>query len=428
MSEPILNRGPGGTAPPQVSVIVPFLNAERFIEEAIESVVAQTYAAWEMLLIDDGSTDASTDIARRYASLHPGRVVYLEHPDHANRGVTTTRNLGVRHARGQFLATLDADDMWLPHKLLEQVALLEAHPEVGMLYGNSLYWYSWTGDPRDATRDYHQPLGVPGDSITDSMRVLAGYLRGNIAVPCPCSVIARREIVEQVGGFEESFHTVLEDQAFFAKMLVAAPVYVATQVWDRYRIHPDSACAVAERKGGVIEARLAYLDWLERYLKERGLARGEVRAGELQADRWRCRHPRVARAWPASAGAGPDTRARSRRPAGNNSQTAAPGDPSAGWRTGSGICDGPDRSAGTSAYERGLPVDRYYIERVPEAARRGHPAGASSKSATTRTCGGSAATASRSETCFTSMNGTPSRPSSTTWRPARVFHLMPLTA
>jgi glycosyltransferase involved in cell wall biosynthesis len=282
-----------GSGPPRVSVIVPFYNAERFIGEAIESVLAQTYRAWELLLIDDGSTDASTDIARRYASAEEGRIVYLGNRGPGNRGVAATRNLGVRFARGQFLAMLDADDVWLPDKLTEQVALLDAHPDVAMLYGNTLYWHSWTGDPSDTARD-HCPGGMPLRSSTDSLDILAGYLKGNVSVPCPCSVIARRAIVEQVGGFEESIGTILEDQAFFAKMLIAGPVHIATQTWDRYRIHPDSACAVAERRGEVLAARLAFLGWLEGYLKQQGVEHRRVWSA-LRADRWRCRYPGIGR-------------------------------------------------------------------------------------------------------------------------------------
>lgn len=85
---------------PLVSVVTIFLDAERFIEEAIESVFAQTYDRWELLLVDDGSTDRSRDVARRYAARYPSRVRYLEHPGHQNRGMSPSRNLGIAHAAG----------------------------------------------------------------------------------------------------------------------------------------------------------------------------------------------------------------------------------------------------------------------------------------------------------------------------------------
>ena len=81
-----------------------FWEAERFLEEAIESVVAQTYASWELLLVDDGSRDGSTAIARRYVRRFPDRMRYLEHPGHANLGMSASRNLGIRHSRGSYVA------------------------------------------------------------------------------------------------------------------------------------------------------------------------------------------------------------------------------------------------------------------------------------------------------------------------------------
>src|SRR5919109_4752706 len=93
---------------PLVSIIIPFLNAEKFIQEAIESVFAQTYDNWELFMVDDGSTDASTEIARGYAQQNPEKVRYLEHLGHQNRGISASRNLGLSHAKGQYVAMLDA--------------------------------------------------------------------------------------------------------------------------------------------------------------------------------------------------------------------------------------------------------------------------------------------------------------------------------
>src|SRR5919107_1887161 len=106
---------------PLVSTVVAFLNGERFIEEAIESVLAQTYDNWELLLVDDGSTDGSTRIALQCAEQYPAKVRYLEHLGHQNCGMSASRNLGVSRAKGQYIAFLDADDVWLPHKLQQQV-------------------------------------------------------------------------------------------------------------------------------------------------------------------------------------------------------------------------------------------------------------------------------------------------------------------
>ena len=86
---------------PLVSAVIIFRNAERFLREAIESVFAQTYRHWELLLVDDGSTDASTKIALEYARENPDRVRYLAHHDHQNLGKSASRNVGLRHAAGK---------------------------------------------------------------------------------------------------------------------------------------------------------------------------------------------------------------------------------------------------------------------------------------------------------------------------------------
>jgi len=123
------------SAPPLVSVVAIFLNGERFLDEAIQSVIAQSYPHWELLLVDDGSTDGSSALARAWAEREPHRVRYLEHPGHRNHGMSASRNLGLHHARGEYLALLDADDVWLPGKLARQVEILQAHPGVGLLFG-----------------------------------------------------------------------------------------------------------------------------------------------------------------------------------------------------------------------------------------------------------------------------------------------------
>src|SRR5215471_10098716 len=151
------------SAEPLVSSVIIFLDAEEYIEEAIESVLRQTYRNWELLLVDDGSQDRSVEIARRYAVSHCPRVRYYEHENHANLGMSASRNLGVRHSHGEYVAFLDSDDVWLPRKLEEQAGILEAHRSAGMVYGRMEYWYSHSSS--DRRRDYIFDLGIPPNTI-----------------------------------------------------------------------------------------------------------------------------------------------------------------------------------------------------------------------------------------------------------------------
>jgi len=267
---------------PLVSCIMIFLNAEAFIRDAIHSISAQTYDEWELLLVDDGSTDRSTMIAKQFAQQHPRRARYLEHPQHQNLGMSASRNLGILHARGPHITFLDADDVWLPYKLKEQVALLEAHPAAGMVYGPTQYWYSWTNKPDDRALDHEGDIGVPPNSLVAPPALLSLALKTEGAtMPGICSVLVRRQTIEAVGGFETSFRGLYEDQAFLVKVFLKSAVFVTDACLDLYRQHPDSACSVAlatghYNPGRPHPARLTFLRWLVAYLSAQGVEDREI--------------------------------------------------------------------------------------------------------------------------------------------------------
>lgn len=279
----------------RVSIVTPFLNAGRFIRESIESVLAQTYDGWELLLVDDGSTDESPSIARALAGARPGRIRVLAHEGGANRGASASRNVAIAHARGEYLAFLDADDVYLPRKLEEQIPLLDAHPDAAMLYGATEYWHSWTRQPEDAGRDrIWRTFGVAPNALVEPPRLLATFLRDGGTVPCMGSVLARREAVERVGGWEESFRYICTDQVFHAKMTLRFPVFIADGCWDRYRQHEDSACHRVAREGQADATFERYLGWLDEYLAHEGVSDAEVWAA-LRAALRRYRHPLIDR-------------------------------------------------------------------------------------------------------------------------------------
>ena len=262
---------------PLVSAIIIFLNAEKFIEEAIESVFAQTYENWELLLVDDGSTDSSTRIALRYAEQHHEKVRYLEHPGHKNLGMSAARNLGISHAKGAYLAFLDADDVWLPHKLEQQVAIMNSHPTAGMVYGYTQYWSGWTGRPEDIRRDSIPELGIRTNTLFKPPTLLTLlYPLGSATAPSMSNLLFRRQVVESTGGAEESFREMYEDRAFVSKVCLKESVFVASECWDRYRRHPDSCLSVTRKTSQHHTARLFFLNWLEKYLCEQGVEDTEV--------------------------------------------------------------------------------------------------------------------------------------------------------
>ena len=274
---------------PRVSVICTFLNAERFLAEAIDSVLAQDFRDFELLLIDDGSTDASSTFAKAYAADDSGRIRYLEHAGHANLGASPSRNLGWKEAQGEFVAFIDSDDVWRPSKLGEQVAILESKAEAGMVCGAVNYWSSWA-----AGKDRLVPTGSKRNGLSQpSDTVLEVYPLGDAHAPCPSDVLIRRAILDG-RPFEDRFvgpAQIYEDQVLFAKVYLAAPVYFSTSVWLDYRQHPDSCVSTVARSGLYSSIRRDFLDWLADYVRDRDFPVNDRIMKRIERARHELSHP-----------------------------------------------------------------------------------------------------------------------------------------
>ena len=277
---------------PLVTAIIIFFNEEKFLSQAIESVLAQTYSNWELLLVDDGSIDGSTAIARRYSEQHAQRLRYLEHSWHANRGMSSSRNLGIQHARGDYIAPLDADDVWLPNKLERQLAIMQEQPEAVMVYGATEIWYSWTGKSEDLPRNIKQPIGVEANTLVYPPKLFMRYLSREAITPCPSDVLVRREAVGAVGGFVDTFTGMYEDQIFFNKLSLHGAAFVSGECWSRHRQHSNSSTSIWRRTGEYYAAKpnVAFLEWVRTYLHTRGL-KDPTMEKILQRRLWRYRHP-----------------------------------------------------------------------------------------------------------------------------------------
>lgn len=253
---------------PRVSVITIFFNAADFLGEAIESVLAQDHRDFELLLVDDGSTDSGGDIAQAFAKRDSDRIRYLRHPGGENRGMSASRNLGIAEARGSLIAFIDADDRWRPRKLSEQTAIFDRFPDVDACCGAVNYWRRWAGG-----EDQLVPTGhVRNRPIDPPEAILALYPLGRAAAPCPSDLMVRRSAALALGGFEESFTGALqmyEDQAFLAKLYLERTVYFDDRCWLDYRRHDASCVATVSREGRYGEVRHHFLEWLAAYLAQR---------------------------------------------------------------------------------------------------------------------------------------------------------------
>ena len=222
----------GSAGLPLVSVIIPVRNGKDYIQEALDSVFAQDYAAVEILVIDDGSTDFEyATLGLQDRRIH---VIRLE-----GRGVSHARNTGMRLANGDYFAFLDADDVWFPGKLKAQIGYFERHPQVGLVFGGFIRW------PGDSVGKFvpaselwsdcsHLRDAEPARSGWLYTRLLQGLLVGmNTAV-------IRKSIQRSVGEFNESMR-IGEDYDFWLRTAQVTEMHALAGPVALYRIHSSSA-------------------------------------------------------------------------------------------------------------------------------------------------------------------------------------------
>jgi glycosyltransferase involved in cell wall biosynthesis len=248
---------------PMVSVTIPVLNGEKYLDQAVESVLAQTCDSWELLIIDDGSTDRSRKIAERFARDWSGKIIVLDHPGRENRGMMASRNLGLSRSRGQYIARLDADDVLRPTAFEDQIAVMVAHPSVAMTYGPAEMWLSWSS--LESRADSFQPLSVPRNTPLIPPQVLAAFLADDRDEPV--GMFVRRSVMDDIGGCATAgLHRELyEDIALNVKICLKYPVFVSGQSWYRYRQHADSYCSVARKRNDYNTGCRLFYEWIRNY-------------------------------------------------------------------------------------------------------------------------------------------------------------------
>ena len=214
--------------PPLVSVIMPAYNAEKYIGDSIQSVIEQTYSNWELLVVDDGSTDKTADRVRQFAA-HDSRVKYFFQQ---NGRQAKARNTAIAQSSGTLLAFLDSDDLWLPEKLERQLQTLDA-TNVDVVYSNGVIIYEPGAKP--GATDFPVVAGtVDGHRMFD-MLLLMNF------IPVQ-SVVARSEIVRNAGQFDESLSfNGCEDYELWLKLAMHGAVFHGmTDHLIKYRRHPTA--------------------------------------------------------------------------------------------------------------------------------------------------------------------------------------------
>ena len=200
----------------KVSVIIPTYNSAKYIRNALESVLSQTYSNFEIVVVNDGSTDNTDEILRPYFD----RIIYMEQK---NTGPAAARNVGIQHAKGDFIAFLDADDIWLPLKLKKQMRVFHENPNVGLVYSRNVEFDHETGKEVLVS-----PPKVFSGRVFDEL-LLEGFILLS-------TVIISKPVLKDVGGFDPDLHTA-EDTNLFLRIAKRYSVLGMEDILVRKRKH-----------------------------------------------------------------------------------------------------------------------------------------------------------------------------------------------
>lgn len=232
-----------------VDIIIPAYNAARYLAFALESVLAQDFEDWQAVLVDDGSTDTTPQIAAEFAPRFGSKLTYVRQE---NRGLPAARNTAIRSSNSEFLALLDSDDVWLPWRLSESVQALRSHPAAGLSYGG-ITLIDAEGKPGQS---------YTGDEKNASTRVSGAIYTREIHLPCP-TVTFRRSCVEEVGFFDESMRAT-EDRDLWFRIALKHEVTFIPKVISYYRVSPQSMSTDPDRM------LIAQLQFIRKHYGETG--------------------------------------------------------------------------------------------------------------------------------------------------------------
>ena len=250
---------------PKVTVIIIFLNQQKYLTQAVESVFTQTWRDWELLFVDDGSTDRSSEIALQFEERFSGRIKYLDHTGHANLGMSTSRNLGIAHARGEYIAFLDADDIWPAYKLERQVEILDRYPDAVLTFGRLRFF---SDEPDIPIPDGLAPLRVPPGMVRPPTIFRQSLIGKGGMLWTTSNFLVRKQCLLDVGAFEPSFRGLGEDAVVWLKISLSHSVYAIDELLLNYRRHSGASGIIDWRNRSLTSGWLNVMSWLHSYVQE----------------------------------------------------------------------------------------------------------------------------------------------------------------
>lgn len=236
----------------KVDIIVPAYNAGRYLPAAINSVAAQKFNDWRILLVDDGSTDNTEELVRPFVDQLGEKLYYLRQD---NKGLPAARNTAIRNSSAELLALLDADDVWLPSRLSESIPVFEGRPEIGLSYA--------LVSRIDSEGTVYEE--VAGHGYNPSGRIATDVYTRSVDLPCP-TITFRRKAVHEVGLFDESLRAT-EDRDMWLRIALHYQVAFIPKVLAQYRSSPSSMSGDPNRM------RVAQLQFIAKHFGANGCGR-----------------------------------------------------------------------------------------------------------------------------------------------------------
>ena len=226
---------------PRIDVIIPAFNVDRFLVQALESVIAQDFEDWRIILVDDGSTDGTAEIASRYQAKLGQKMLVISQ---SNAGLPAARNAAIRASDSPLIGILDSDDMWLPCRISRSLTAFENRPEVGLSYGliqrideESVPFYVFPGNLKHAEG-----------------KIAPAIFMRQVEFPCP-SVTIRRSCLDEVGMFDETMRAT-EDRDLWFRIALRYDVAFIPEVIASYRTYATSMSADMNR---MLQAQLKFI-------------------------------------------------------------------------------------------------------------------------------------------------------------------------
>ncbi len=228
---------------PKISVIIPTYNCAEYLPGAIDSVLNQSFRDFEIIIVDDGSIDNTKSVVANYIHSHPDKIKYFYQ---SNSGVAATRNMGIRESKGDYIAFLDSDDIWLPNKLELQTKALDANPDIALVYSDTEMFDGNITIRKSLCRSNYHPKNsfrwkifqAPFDDGTIIKgNIFQDLLSGNLIAVS--SVMVRKECLDSVRNFDSNFKTV-EDFELWLRISERYPVIFINKLTTKYRYRENS--------------------------------------------------------------------------------------------------------------------------------------------------------------------------------------------